>query len=119
MSPGRVIYIIVVATTLAVAVVWQRGQQRDLGYRLEKLNSEVADQEEQRDTYRVHVSKLKSPQRILNIVKQYGLHLRASPTVPSVGTSDGPAKLGVQPVAQTTPAPHDDGGKPEPDDPGD
>lgn len=79
MTPGKAIYIMLVATALALAIVWQRTWQRDTGYRIDRLSREIAEQEEARKTLLSHVSKLENPQRIMDIVDRYGLRLRGAP----------------------------------------
>jgi cell division protein FtsL len=75
MTPGKVISILLIATILALALVWQAAWRRQNGYRLDELRCEIAEQKAQRATYRNHISKLRNPRRITELAEQHGLEL--------------------------------------------
>jgi len=84
MAPARLFYFLLLATALALAVVWQNAALRQAGRRLEALRSEVAGQRAEQLIYRAHLSKLRNPQRIVRLVQWLGLDLseRQVPPVP-------------------------------------
>ncbi|MCK4375295.1 MAG: hypothetical protein KAX19_08200 [Candidatus Brocadiae bacterium] len=81
MTPGRLIYLMVLATLLALAVVRQSAGLRQCGYRLEELRRESSERRAEHTAHRAHLSKLKNPQRILGLVNWLGLELRERPIV--------------------------------------
>lgn len=81
MAPGRFIYAVVLATMLALCLVRQNAALRTVGYRLEDLREEIAEEEAERAIYLAHVSKLRNPQRILSLVAWLGLDLCERPAV--------------------------------------
>lgn len=85
--PGKVLYFMLLATVLALAVVWENAALRQAGYRLEKARAAVAEQRAQRIINQAHLSKLRNPQRILALVKWLGLDLRER-TVPAVDATN-------------------------------
>jgi cell division protein FtsL len=75
MTLGKFIYLLAVATAVALCVVRQNAALRATGYRVQDLREEVADQEGERATYQAHLSKLRNPQRIQSLVAWLGLDL--------------------------------------------
>jgi hypothetical protein len=73
--PPRFLCLLLLATALALAVVWQNAALRQEGRRLESLRAELAEERAEQLTYRAHLSKLSSPQRILRLVQWLGLDL--------------------------------------------
>jgi len=73
--PPRLLCLLLLATALALAVVWQNAALRQAGRRLESLRAELAEERAEQLTYRAHLSKLSSPQRILRLVQWLGLDL--------------------------------------------
>ena len=73
--PPRLLCLLLLATALALAVVWQNAALRQAGRRLESLRAELAEERAEQLTYRAHLSKLRSPQRILRLVQWLGLDL--------------------------------------------
>jgi hypothetical protein len=73
--PAKLLYFMLLATFLALAVVWENAALRHAGYRLEQLRAQVAEQRAEQIVNQVHLSKLRNPQRILGLVKWLGLDL--------------------------------------------
>jgi len=90
MAPSRALYVLLIATALALAVVWQNTLQRQAGYRLQELDSEIAEQEAQQAVQKTHVSKLRNPQRIRQLASEYGLELRQPPVEAQVPPDAAP-----------------------------
>jgi cell division protein FtsL len=72
----RVIFVEVVIAALALCTVWQSRVARREGHRLEELQQRVRRREERIQRCRAHISKLKSPQRIMRLVQSLGLRLQ-------------------------------------------
>ena len=89
MTPARVVYITVVGTILALALVLQSAAIRESGYRLEELRAEIAEGQTENAMHLAHISKLKSPRRVLALVEALGLGLEERP-VPAAGTEGVP-----------------------------
>ncbi|MCK4284287.1 MAG: hypothetical protein KAX44_08220 [Candidatus Brocadiae bacterium] len=87
MPLAKFVYGIALATALALCVVWQNAGLRTLGYRLQDLREEIAEQEAEGAIYLAHLSKLSNPQRIAGLIAWLGLD------------------LGTHPVAQAAPMP--------------
>ncbi|NLW49461.1 MAG: hypothetical protein GXY85_01275 [Candidatus Brocadiaceae bacterium] len=88
MTPIRVTAIIFLATALALGVVWQNARIRQVGYELSALNGRLAEQRAELAIHKAHLSKLKSPQRIVALVEWLGLDLQERP-VPLPPRPDG------------------------------
>jgi len=99
MTPGKVAYVILLGTVLALAVVWQNALLRNTGYHIQELRTQTAEQRSQRAAYRAHLSKLRNPRRIVRLVAWLGLDLRA----PSVAPIDGTAVAAAGQEPQLTP----------------
>jgi len=93
MSPGKLIYAMLIATTLALALVWQSAERRAAGYHLADLRSEIEEQKVLGATYRGHVSRLKNPMRIMELMERYGIELAEQTPAPAAEpeTEAGPA----------------------------
>ncbi len=101
MTPARVVYITAVGTVLALALVLQSAAIRQSGYRLEELRAGIVEGQTENAIYRAHISKLKSPRRVMMLVEALGLGLEIRP-VPAARTEGAPADA----VTDTTqPAP--------------
>lgn len=92
MAIVRTIFVLCVVTALALCVVWQAREGRRAGYRLEELRREAECRQAEVHVYQAHVSKLKTPQRILKLVESLGLPLeQSSPQPPAVAGRDDAA----------------------------
>jgi hypothetical protein len=83
MTPTRLAAILLLATGMALAVVHQNARIRQAGYDLSGLYGQIAEQRAELAIHKAHLSKLKSPQRILALVEWLGLDLRERPVVPA------------------------------------
>lgn len=72
----RGIYVVVVATALALVLVWQGAGLRATGYEVARLQGRIADQKALTAMYETHLSKLKNPQRVTTLVGWLGLDLK-------------------------------------------
>ncbi len=75
----KFVYGMALATALALCVVWHNAGLRTLGYRLQDLREEIAEQEADRAIYLAHLSKLSNPQRIAGLIAWLGLDLGQHP----------------------------------------
>jgi len=75
MTPGKLFYLLVVATALALTAVYQSNARLRVGYRLDELRSQIVEQRAESVLYQAQLSKLKNPQRILRLVAWLGLDL--------------------------------------------
>ncbi len=97
MHIARVLYVQAVVTALALCVVWQTAQIRKEGYCLEELRREKERCETEVHSYRAHIEKLKSPQRVLHLVEALRLPLTQTAAEPSAGVvKDQAHRLPVQ-----------------------
>ena len=93
----RTIYVMLLATALALAVVRQGASLRHAVYNVEGLRNQVAEMDSMAATYRTHLSKLKNPERISGLVAWLALDLQ-QPSVPTdtafaeLGAGGGPAE---------------------------
>jgi len=76
MSPAKLIYLALVATALALCIVYQGARLRSVGYSLEELRREIAEQRTDRAIYLAQLSRLKNPGRILGLLARLGIDLR-------------------------------------------
>ena len=83
MTPTRLAVMLVLATTLGLAVVHQNARIRQAGYELSALNGRIAEQRAELAIHKAHLSKLKNPQRILALVAWLGLDLQEPPVAPA------------------------------------
>ena len=100
MTPAKTVYVLLLATVLGLAVVWQSADLRRTGYRLERVQARIAEQQADKAVHAAHLAKLKSPRRVLGLVGWLGLDLQQSPLA-------GPDRA---PLAQAGP-----GAEPEPE----
>lgn len=98
MTPGKVAYLILLGTVLALAVVWQNAMLRRTGYRIQELGTQAAEHRSQAAACRAHLGKLRNPRRIVRLVARLGLDLRA----PSVSPIDGTALAEADETADTS-----------------
>ncbi len=85
MTPGKAVYLMLLTTALAVAVVWQSSVARDAGYSVQRLRGELAEREAQNARHRAHLSKLRSPSRVAKLAHWLDLGLvEAPPAGPDV-----------------------------------
>ncbi|MGD2174323.1 MAG: hypothetical protein PVJ27_02885 [Candidatus Brocadiaceae bacterium] len=90
MTPGKVLLMMVLSAAFALAVVWQSAAMREAGYRLQDLRSQIVEQRARRAVYLTHLSRLKSPRRIVALLDWLGLDLQE----PSAGSAHlGPIAL--------------------------
>ena len=94
----RVLSVQATVAALALCVVWQSSVARQSGYRLEELRREIASSEAEVHKYEAQLSKLKSPQRILSLLDQFGLDLLE----PSGNAGESPARTGEPDGASPT-----------------
>jgi len=104
--PAKLLYFMLLATFLALAVVWENAALRRAGYRLGQLRAQVAEQRAEQIVNQAHLSKLRNPQRILDLVKWLGMDLCEQSVAQ---TTAAPEKASGQDDASTTP----DGPKPQ------
>ncbi len=90
--PSRLLYFMILATFLALAVVWENAALRRAGYRLEQLRAQVAEQRAEKVAYQAHLSKLRNPQRVLGLVKYLGLDLSERSLVQPEAEGDADGK---------------------------
>jgi hypothetical protein len=100
MTPGKTAYLMALATLLALCLVWQSASLRNVGYRIESLRRETAEQRDQAVAYRAQLSRLKSPRRILGLVDWLGLQL-AEPE-PALVDAPAPGADATPPAVSTT-----------------
>lgn len=81
MTPTRSAALLVLATAFALAVVYQNARIRQTGYELSGLYGKIAEQRAELALHKAHLSKLKSPQRIIALVAWLGLDLQERPVV--------------------------------------
>ena len=79
MTPARAVYITALGTVLALALVLQSAAIRESGYRLERLRAEITEARTEHALHLAHISKLKSPRRVLALVETLGLDLQERP----------------------------------------
>jgi len=89
-TPGKVIYALLIATVLALAVVYQSATRLRIGYQLQDLRSQIVEQQAERVLYQTHLSKLRNPKRVMRLVAWLGLDLQAPMTF---ATEGGPEPL--------------------------
>jgi hypothetical protein len=92
----RWVYAMLLATALALALVWQGAGMRQTGYDLARLGEQMADQKAQSAMLEAHLSKLASPQRVTTLVAYLGLDLQ--PPAPAAGSGQ------IAIAQRTTPA---------------
>jgi len=95
MTPTRLAAMLLLATALALAVVHQNARIRQAGYELSELHGRIAEQRAELAIHKAHLSKLKSPQRILALVAWLGLDLQERPVAPT-----SPRAVAVEASAQ-------------------
>ncbi|MHC4480124.1 MAG: hypothetical protein ACYS1C_04030 [Planctomycetota bacterium] len=83
MTPGKLGYLILLSTLLALGVVWQSATIRQTGYRLEELQDQIAEQEAEAALFQAQLSKLRNPQRIVALVNWLGLELQERAVPPT------------------------------------
>lgn len=102
----RVIFLQLVVASLALCVVWQSRMARWEGHRLEKIQRRVHEREGEIQRCRAHIGKLKSPQRIMQLVHALGLRLQHPASPPETSTrpqdqaaTENAAEAAAQPTA--------------------
>lgn len=75
MSGAKCVYILTVATGLALVVIWQSTMVRSTGYQVARLEEAVRKETSRRHKYNAQITKLKSPKRILRLKQQLGIPL--------------------------------------------
>ena len=79
MKAIKILYILAVPTALALLVAWEGARIRAKGYELQRLNQHLEQARVRRQKYRAQINKLKSPGRILQLVREHGLPLLNEP----------------------------------------
>jgi hypothetical protein len=115
MTPARLLYVLALVTALALALVWQSARVRQAGYRAAELRAQIAEQKAERAVHGAHLSKLRSPQRVVSLVRWLGLELeertvalsgrpdRAAPRPQGAEPAPGGDALNEEPVAALGP----------------
>ncbi len=80
MAPGKMVYILALATALALTLVYQSSIRLRVGYDLAELQSQIAEERADEQVHQAQLSKLKGPRRIGHLVAWLGLDLQ-EPTV--------------------------------------
>ncbi len=113
MTPTKLLYALALLTALALALVWQSARIRQSGYRVAELRAQIAEQKAELALHEAHLSKLRSPQRIVGLARWLGLELEQRAVVAAHGpeqtdrpqpavadeSADGTAGLIAEPVA--------------------
>ncbi len=102
MTPGKVAYVMVLATALALAVVWQNALLRSTGYRVHELHTRVAEQHSEQAAHRAHLSRLRNPRRVAHLVSWLGLELEAPSVGPAAGTAVASSEHEPEPAPPVT-----------------
>jgi hypothetical protein len=84
MTPAKLVYLMIVATGLALGVVWQGAMTRRMGYSIQDLRAEGEELRAQRAIYRAHLSKLKNARRVSTLVSRLGFNLQEPPVEPEL-----------------------------------
>lgn len=82
MKAIQIIVIQALIASVGLCLLWQSRQVRHTGHQLDQLNQTAADVEAQIQQCDAHLSKLKSPQRIVRLVKTLDLNLVHPSTEP-------------------------------------
>ena len=92
MNIARVLYIQVLLTALGLCVIWQDTLVRQEGYRLERVGRDIENARTEVQKYKAQISKLRSPQRIVTLVRRLGLEVEQAPAAQDAGAdlSEGP-----------------------------
>ena len=92
MKALKILYILAVPTALALLVAWEGARIRARGYELQRLNQRLEQAHVRTQKYRAQINKLKSPGRILHLVRKHGLPLLNEPMERPVRWADGDEK---------------------------
>ncbi len=87
MTPAKVLYLILLCTALALLLVWQSSLARSVGYEVQDLHAEAAEQRAENAAYVAQLGKLKNPRRILALVAWLGLDLHEPPVEAETDTT--------------------------------
>jgi hypothetical protein len=97
--------ILLLATLMSLVLVWQASRRRQTGYRLNDLQSAIAEERVVRESYRTDVSTLRNPARLMALVKRYGLDLQPREPAPIADTAlqpqPAPSPIDRTPVPPT------------------
>ena len=104
---ARCLFVLAVATALALLVSSQSAQVSSGGYLLVHLEREAQRQEWHGRTYRAQISKLKSPKRIARLLEELGIELETAPATQA-------GQSGTAPAPQTRTASGEEAGADEP-----
>jgi len=92
MDLAKYFYVVSLSTFLALLVVWESTLIRERGYRLDRLNTEVQRSEARAQIYRAQLGKLKSPGRVVHLLKELQIDLvPATERAPAGGGAGGDA----------------------------
>jgi hypothetical protein len=86
MTPAKTVFLLALATLMALVLVRQAARHRRVGYRLNDLQSDISDEMVLRERYRTDVSTLRNPARLMALVERYGLELRPAAPEPATDT---------------------------------
>jgi cell division protein FtsL len=87
MHTARVLYVLGILAALALWVLWQAALLKQAGYRVDRLQRQADECRAEIDKYKVQVSKLEGPQRVVPMVEK--LKLKLVPLVPDPEPKDG------------------------------
>lgn len=80
MQAIKVVFIQIVIASLGLCLLWQSRLARQTGHQLDQIQKRASNVEAQIQRCEAHLSKLKSPQRIMRLVQTLDLNL-VHPTV--------------------------------------
>ncbi|MCD6416090.1 MAG: hypothetical protein J7M08_05280 [Planctomycetes bacterium] len=106
MTPAKVLCVMLLGVLLALCVLRQSALMRQMGYRIERLQAQMERQQTERARYMAHISRLKSPRRIVGLIAWLGLDLQESrpPERPRIPTNPTEASsFAVAEMPQTMP----------------
>ena len=102
MSGAKCVYVLAVATGLALLVIWQSTLVRSTGYQVAQLEEAVREEISRKHKYKAQITKLKSPKRIFRLMQQLGIPLVSG----SSPERSNPAYEQEEEAGQSAPAPH-------------
>ncbi len=92
MQAIKIVFIQIVIASVGLCLLWQSRLVRRTGHRLDQIQKRATDIEAQIQRCEAHLSKLKSPQRILRLVQTLDLDL-VHPTTNQIASRRRPRSL--------------------------
>lgn len=108
MSAAKCIYVLAVATGLALLVIWQSTLVRSTGYDVARLEEAVRKEVSRKHKYKAQITKLKSPKRIFRLMQQLGIPLVSGTPREKSEPSKEPETSGSQPKREPEVKPQND-----------